>query len=234
MSVARNRDHGSLVPGQPGPSLIAHGAGNTPAAARLALAGAPDFLEVDLWVHGNRFEARHERAFYPAPLLFEKWYLRWAPRPPFGLAELLMETAGRAGIFLDLKNGGDIAARLIREAIDWAADGLRLVASSQHWSLLRTVKRLCPEVDVFYSIDVEPKLDLFLSIAERDLEPRGVSCNQELLTADVIDRLHRLGLLVVAWTVDDVERAAALDCWGIDGITTQRVAEVRERLRAGR
>ena len=53
-----------------------------------------DFIEVDLWVHHGRFEARHERRF-PAslPLLFEKWYLRTAPRTPFGLADLL-EAAG--------------------------------------------------------------------------------------------------------------------------------------------
>ena len=36
-----------------------------------------------------------------------------------------------------------------------------------------------------------------------------------------------LALLVVAWTVDDIDRAAELVGWGVDGLTTHRVAEMR-------
>lgn len=219
-----------LVPGLKGPALIAHGAGNTAAKARLAIAEIADFLEVDLWVHRGRFEARHERAFYPLPLWWEKWYLRLAPRHPFGLAELLRETAGKTRVLLDLKNGGAEAARLIRRALDVAGDGRDLVGSSQYWPILRAVREVAPEVAVLYSIDVRAKLDLFLSIAGREPEPRGVSCQQRLLTRETVRRLHDSGLAVVAWTVDDLDRAQELAEWGVDGITTHRVAEIRERL----
>lgn len=192
-------------------------------------AGA-DFLEIDLWVHAGRFEARHERAMYPIPLLFEKWYLRWAPRKPFGLAELLQETAGKASVFLDLKNGGEEAARLVRRSLDEAGAPIRLAASSQQWNVLRAVRRLSPEVDTFYSIDVAPKLDLFLSVSERDTQPRGVSCRHSLLSKAIVGRIHERGLLVVAWTVDDLDRTVELRDWGVDGITTHRVKEVREEL----
>lgn len=213
------------------PALIAHAAGNTVVLARSAIGAAADFLEVDLWVHRGRFEARHERrAVFPLPVLFEKWYLRWAPRKPFGLAELLQEVEGRAAIFLDLKNGGSTAAQLVRRSISQAIDPPRVVASSQQWSALRTLATLAPEVDLFYSIDVHSKLDLFLSVSQRDLRPRGVSCRHTLLSPGLIDELHRRDLLVVAWTVDDPDRAVELVRWAVDGITTHNVLALRERI----
>lgn len=219
-----------LRPGHRGPALIAHAAGNSVKLARAAIDAGADFLEVDLWVHKGRFEARHERAAYPLPVLFEKWYLRRAARRPYGLAELLRENSGRAGIFLDLKNGGETAAELVRRSIDDAGAATHVIASSQQWAILRGVQRLCPEVETFYSIDVRAKLDLFLSIVDRDRQPRGVSCRHELLTAALVQRLHERGMLVAAWTVDEVERANVLSAWGVDGITTHRVAELREAL----
>lgn len=219
---------GVLIPGLDGPALIAHGGGNTEALARSAVADLVDFVEVDLWVHKGRFEARHERAAYPFPFLFEKWYLHRRPRKPFGLAELLEETAGRTRIFLDLKNGGESTARLVRRSLDQVGPDIHMAASSQDWHMLRAVGHLCPEVDLFYSIDVRPKLDLFLSVIERDEQPRGVSCEHTLLTEPLVGQLHERGLSVVAWTVDDLDRARELTVWGVNGITTHHAALFRQ------
>jgi glycerophosphoryl diester phosphodiesterase len=87
-------------------------------------------------------------------------------------------------------------------------------------------------VALFYSIDVQAKLDLFLSVSARDDHPSGVSCRHTLLDKDVIDRIHALGLQVVAWTVDDPRRAEELARMGVDGITTHRVSAMRELLGA--
>jgi len=220
----------SLLPGRKGPALIAHGFGNSLELAREAIAQKADYLEVDLWVHRGRFEARHERAAYPLPFLFEKWYLRRLPREPFGLAELLRETAGRARVFLDLKNGDSTAARLVRKSLDEAGPGVGLAASSQQWRTLRSIKEFAPEVDLFYSIDVLAKLDLFLSIMERDGMPRGISCRHQLLSEALVERLHARGLAVVAWTVDDADRARELVRWGVDGITTHQAKLFREEI----
>lgn len=219
-----------LITGRDGPAFIAHGAGNSERLAREAIADSADFLEVDLWVHDGRFEARHERAAYPLPFLFEKWYLRRIPRVPFGLAELLKETAGRARIFLDLKNGGATAAALVRRSLDEAGGGTELAASAQQWDILRAIHEVAPEVDLFYSIDVRAKLDLFASVIDRDVRPRGISCRHELLSEGAVAALHDRGVAVVAWTVDDVERAHELASWGVDGITTHRTGELRTAL----
>jgi len=223
-----------LAPGHAGPALIAHGAGNSRELVREALSDQPDFLEVDLWVHHHRFEARHERAAYPLPLLVEKWYLRVVPRHPFSLHDLLIETGPAAGIFLDLKNGAEEAAALVRRSLDSAPGHPRVLASSQQWRLLRALRVTCPEVDCFYSIDVLPKLDLFLSIADRDAVPHGVSCEHSLLTRPLVERLHDRGFSVIAWTVDEPDRARELIAWGVDGITTRCVAEIRTALKLPR
>jgi glycerophosphoryl diester phosphodiesterase len=219
-----------LIPGRPGPALIAHGAGNSDSLARAAIADGADFVEVDLWVHNGRFEARHERAAYPLPFLFEKWYLRRIPRVPFGLAELLKATAGRTRIFLDLKNGDALPARFVRHSLDEAGAGVTLAASAQQWHILRALHEVAPEVDLFYSVDVRAKLDLFLSVIDRDVRPRGISCRHNLLSEATIAELHARGLAVVAWTVDDMDRARELLEWGVDGITTHHPREIRREL----
>ncbi|MCL6643972.1 MAG: glycerophosphodiester phosphodiesterase [Dehalococcoidia bacterium] len=222
-----------FAPEIPRPVLIAHGGGNTPSAAAAALAAGADLLEVDLWLHRGRFEARHERRIRFFPFLVETWYLKRLPSAHFGLEQLLelAATAG-AGVLLDLKDGGRDAAPALRDLL--AAPGPRppVVASSQSWNILRALSEAVPALPLLYSIDVRAKLDLFLAVAERDPLPRGISCRHTLLARPVVEQLRAAGLAVVAWTVDDLERARELADWGVDGITTHRVAEFRDAFRA--
>ncbi len=220
------------IPARHGPALIAHMAGNTARQVRAAIEEVADFVEVDLWAHRGRLEARHARALYPLPLWFEEWTtVRRAPRRPFTLAGLLAETSGRTGVFLDLKNGRDEPARLVRAVLD-SAGGFPgpLVASSQRWGTLRGLQQLVPEAGLYYSIDVRAKLDLFRSVMERDLRPAGISCRHTLLDEGIVQEMHDRGLKVVAWTVDEPARAEELAAWGADGITTHRVIELRSHL----
>lgn len=225
------RDNALTVAGHSRPALIAHSAGNGARAAGAALDVGADFLEVDLWVHRGRFEVRHERrVFFRIPLLFEMWYLKLTPRRPFGLDDLLQQSAGRAGIFLDLKNGGEDAARLVREALDAFPDTRPVLASSQSWSLLRELRERCPETHVLYSVDVPEKLDLLFQVMERDTVPFGVSCRHTLLTEEVMARFRERNLVVCAWTVNDPERAVELARLGVAAIATDNVLPVSAAL----
>jgi glycerophosphoryl diester phosphodiesterase len=209
------------------PAIIAHKGGNgSPGFAAAVDAGA-DLVETDLWVHRGRFEARHERALYPIPLLYESRRLKRRPGR-FDLATEIERLGGRAELFLDLKNGPGTAGALIAQALARLPAETRLAASSPSWHILREVYDAAPEVELFYSVDIPARLDLLLSVLERDARPTGVSCRHSLLTQAVIERLQRRGLLVVAWTVDDPERAAELARQGVDAITTHRVAELHD------
>ncbi len=216
-----------------GPAIIAHRGGNTPRKVRDALSHVADHLEVDLWVEDGKFEARHDRLLRPFPILWGGLYrFRLAPKQPFGLADLLSETGNEAGILLDLKNGGQAAGQLVRRSIDEAAHVPRIAASSQLWSVLRGLGEAAPEVDLFYSIESVARFDLFLSVVERDARPVGVSCKHTVLTEERIGMLHDRGFLVIAWTVDDADRAMELARWGVDGLTTNVVPRMRDRFSA--
>lgn len=227
MDVPRAPAIGAFAGSRAEPMLIAHQAGNSLSNLKDALTFSADLVEVDLWVHNGRLEARHERRVAGVPLLFEKWYLRFAPLHPFGLAELIAGVGGRAGVFLDLKNDGEGAATLIRRSIVAAGSPIRIAASAQQWAILRSIARVVPEVDLFYSVDVRAKLDLFLAVADRDMRPRGISCNHALLTEARVQALKRRNLMVVAWTVDDPARGAELVSWGVDALTTNNLAGMR-------
>ncbi|WP_322794997.1 glycerophosphodiester phosphodiesterase [Tepidiforma sp.] len=213
------------------PFLIAHGAGNSPALARAAIAERPDAIEVDLWLHRGRFEARHERRIRFFPFLVETWYIKRPHSPHFGLQELLDLTAGSGtALLLDLKNGGREAARALHRILEYRAESPPILASSQSWQLLRALRELQPGLPLLYSIDVRAKLDLFLAVADRDPHPAGISCRHTLLDEPTIRALRARGIAVIAWTVDDLDRASDLAAWGVDGITTHRVAELRAAL----
>ncbi len=233
MTAGHTRPANTLNPRRPGPAIIAHQGGNTPLKLRDALSYLADHIEVDLWVEDGHFEARHDPLLRPLPLLWRGWArFAFAPKRPFGLADLLSGTSDSVGIFLDMKNGGQAAGKLLRNSIDAAGHAPRIAASSQLWSVLRGIGKHAPEVDIFYSIDVRAKLDLFFSVSHRDARPRGVSCKHTLLNEPLVRAFHERGYLVVAWTVDDGNRAMELARWGVDGITTNTVPRIRDRFSA--
>ncbi|MDE2933649.1 MAG: glycerophosphodiester phosphodiesterase [Chloroflexota bacterium] len=213
------------------PALIAHGGGNGPDPVLEALAASAPFIEVDLWLHRGRLEARHERRVPgPVPLLYEFWYLTPAPRPPYHLEDLLLACEGRASVLLDLKNGLGKLAPVLRQTLAAFGRGVNVVASSQNWPLLREVKVACPQLDLYYSIDTPDQFDLFQSVMLHDPLPAGVSCRHTLLDRRIVRDFHDAGLAVAAWTVDDGDRARDLVRWGVDAITTNRVEEIRAAL----
>lgn len=207
------------------PYIIGH-RGNTIEQSMQFLGMSADFVETDLWVHRNRFESRHERALYPLPILFEKWYVK-RRSGPYSLAETAEAIGERGWLFLDLKNGGESVVPLIRETRE-RLPALPISASGSDWGTLRALSDGVPDIDVFYSMEVPERLDLFLSVIERDLRPLGVSIRARLLSKGLVEHLHGLGLRVVAWTVDEADRARRLAGWGVDAITTHHPAEIRE------
>ncbi|MCY3603139.1 MAG: glycerophosphodiester phosphodiesterase [Chloroflexi bacterium] len=213
------------------PTLIAHGGGNGPDPVLKALASRAPYVEVDLWLHRGRLEARHERRVPgPFPLLYEFWYLTPAPRPPYHLEDLLLACEGRASVLLDLKNGLGKLAPVLRQTLAAFGRGVDVVASSQNWPLLREVKVACPQLELYYSIDTPDQFDLFQSVMLHDPLPAGVSCRHTLLDRRIVRDFHDAGLAVAAWTVDDGDRARDLVRWGVDAITTNQVEEIRAAL----
>jgi glycerophosphoryl diester phosphodiesterase len=214
------------------PAIIAHAAGNTAKTLAIALDSDVDYVEVDVWFRSMDFDVRHERRLGRFPLLYEKWYLSRPPSTPFTLLQLFESLDGRAGVFLDIKNGHREAAETVAAILESAPAGTQVAASSQWWRVLRHLHEIAPQIPLFYSVDAEAKLDLFRSVVLRDHRPAGVSCRATLLTEPIVQELKSRGLRVAAWTVDDLSRAAQLASWGVDGITTHHPGDVHTLLTA--
>lgn len=52
-----------------------------------------------------------------------------------------------------------------------------------------------------------------------------------LVSVEIVDRLHRRGLGVFAWTVDDESEMRRLIATGVNGIVTNRLAALAEVVR---
>jgi glycerophosphoryl diester phosphodiesterase len=190
-----------------------------------------DYLEIDLWVHRGRFEARHERRLpFHLPGIYERWYLHRPPADRDPLGTILHACEEHTGLLLDIKNGNHLPSTMVARALAKWEQTAAVAASSQHWPALRAIARAAPAVAVYYSVDVVAKLDLLFSVARRDPLPAGISCRHSLLTREVVERLHDEGLAVIAWTVDNEKRAVQLAEMGVDAITTHRVRELRAEI----
>jgi len=212
------------------PLNIAHRTPSGRAECQALADGGAGVFELDLMLAADdRIVVSHE-----VPLLTAVPWLRHdGPRPAFGryptgppLEAVLDALPAGVEVLLDLKcDRGAEAARLVRRVLGFGLDPARCHVSSRNWASMR------PLADAGFRTWCSIAHPLSLRAA---LEGRAagyaVTVRYPMLTAAVVDRLHRLGK-VMAWTVNDPDRARALVEAGVDGITSDR-AEVFAALRS--
>jgi glycerophosphoryl diester phosphodiesterase len=76
---------------------------------------------------------------------------------------------------------------------------------------------------------VDPPDELIETCRRAGLDGLDLAANSQL-TAELVDRMHRLGLALCVWTIDDPEHTRKLVDLGVDGITTNRPGWLREQL----
>ena len=200
----------------------AHRAGNEVHLLQHALSANVDWIEVDIWYAHGRLHARHERALWRLPILYDRWRVRLRPRL-LPLAELLRIVGRRAGIFIDLKGlHPRLPAAIVRVVRE--ADAIERVAvCGQNWELLDEVGRLEPRIPLYYSFGNAQHTALYRARDALGSRATGVSVARWLLDEKTVARFHADGLRVIAWTVNDADEAARLTGWGVDGITSDRL-----------
>lgn len=204
---------------------IAHRAGNERGAVASALAAGVDWIEADIWYAQGRLQARHERALWRLPVLYDKWSVRLRPRL-LGLADLLRLTDEHGThIFVDVKGlHPRLPAAIARTVRDAGALG-RVAVCGQYWPVLDAIGREEPAIPVYHSIGRPEQMALYRQqpAASTDTCAAGLSVARSLLTTDDVHALHARGLRIVAWTVNNADEAAKLARWGVDGITSDRL-----------
>jgi glycerophosphoryl diester phosphodiesterase len=207
---------------------IAHRAGNNLHEVENALEARVDAIECDFWHARGRLALRHERKLPGLPVIFDRWYFRFA----FGelsLRTLLQEINFRAELFLDIKSRSPRAADAVLALYaDNAAMMPHTLVSSTRWQLLDRIAQQRTDMELFYSVSRRPAIDALIRRAGRDQPPAGTSIRHTLVTQDVVKKLHDAGLQIFAWTVNTHHRAEELLSWGVDGIISDDLDVLNE------
>lgn len=81
---------------------------------------------------------------------------------------------------------------------------------------MRVLRELLPEQELYYLCSVYNE-DIFKALKQYGLH---VDIYYKALTKEIVEELHREGILVNCWTCDDPEEARQLVSWGVDFITS--------------
>lgn len=149
------------------------------------------------------------------------------------LAQVLALARGRVRVNLDLKEG-DIAAdalAAVREAD--MLDAVTFISFlPETWDALA---RLSPESPIVHLVDSATSLaGLAMGEAGSQSVAAGVGAPYGLVSPELVERMHRHGYGVFAWTVDDDAEMRRLIDAGVNGIVTNRPGALAEVLRQRR
>jgi glycerophosphoryl diester phosphodiesterase len=208
---------------------------NTLASVRSAAGRGADAVEVDVRVTRDG-----------APVLLHDATLErlWGHRLPLsGLTrEQVAELTGggvpalrdvllgtRARLQLDLPGADAAAVRAMAEVVRdcGAADRVYWTGSPTAMLHVRAADPAAEIAMTWKSVAPAPP-----ALVEA-VRPRWINYRFGVLTPQLVERAHRDGMLVAAWTVDTGVRMRRLMRYGVDALTTNRV-DVLTRLRARR
>jgi glycerophosphoryl diester phosphodiesterase len=153
-----------------------------------------------------------------------------APGAPLLRDALALIGQTRAGIMLDLKQGG--MAEAIAAMLDEHADGRKVIASGAGHEVLR-LKRMRPTILAGRTWPPKtaagvPFLEHALGALRRAQLPGAVDqllegydllvAHHRSISPRVVAACHVRQRLVYAWTIDDPRRIERLGAWGVDGV----------------
>ncbi len=153
---------------------------------------------------------------------------------PMTLEEYLYLFGKRFRFWFDIKNRG-IEEKLL-ELIDRYDIERPIVVSSGYYDVLKRIKELEPRIAVFLgNVSFYP---VSSSIVE-EVGADGISIELSYVDKHLIDIMHSEGLMVAAWTVNDVELLPRLVELGVDIVLTDYplealrvLEEIRSRSRS--
>ncbi len=156
--------------------------------------------------------ALHRAGGVPPGLHRDGWRLSRTVRAE-PLAAVLDRVPPPARVLVDLKTETPAAAAAVAEAAA-AAPG-RWLASCKRWDLLPVLA--AAGVPTWRSVATRRAL---AAVLRAPADARPVTVRHSYLDRSTVDRLRAVTAEVVAWTVNDVRRAAQLAWLGVTGLTS--------------
>jgi glycerophosphoryl diester phosphodiesterase len=183
------------------------------ASLRVAVARGAPVVEVDVLVVRGRLYARHDAvpssvgSSVPSPRLGEIW------------DALGPETA----VHLDLKSQGRRAVAAVAAFVD-AHPGREVSISSPDAATLAALDARDVDAALLLSLRTPRELAALAARPELLAGIDGVAIREDLVDGETAAWLTADGLRVVAWTVDDPDRARELAALGVTELTTDSLA----------
>jgi len=163
---------------------------------------------------------------------------QWAGEKIPTLAEVLQILPADKRLVIEIKTGPEILPELKRvlDVADKKPEQLVLIAFN--YEVVKQAKPLFPKVDVYWlaSAGADKKTGKVVTIEElirkaKAAGAEGLDLNYKFpIDAAFVSQVHSAGLKLYVWTVDDADVARKLVAAGVDGITTDRPAWLREQL----
>lgn len=155
------------------------------------------------------------------------------------LAEALATIPERGRCFIELKTGSEAVPELVKVV---AASGKRaeqLAIISFNAESLAEAKRKLPQHPAYWIVSVKKdKATGVLAPTVEELIARAKAINADGLdlsvppTPDYVEPIKAAGLKLFVWTINDVAIARKFVELGVDGITTDRAAWLKEQLQS--
>jgi glycerophosphoryl diester phosphodiesterase len=150
-------------------------------------------------------------------------------RIPF-LEEVMATIPKGKVLFIEVKTDTVIIPYLV-EVLASFPDKSRLVVISFDFDVCAMMKKEIPAIPVFwlhYTLSGSYQTKWINLAVDAGLD--GLNFRYKGISQDYVEAVHRSGMKMFAWTVDDPEDASGLIEIGIDGITSNRPAWLREQL----
>jgi glycerophosphoryl diester phosphodiesterase len=143
-------------------------------------------------------------------------------------------------LFIEIKCGAEILPALER-VLRKVRSPSQIAIIGFDWETMREAKALFPQSEVYWlsafkreraNRNRKPSTDRLIERA-RAAKLDGLDLlNSGRINAALVRKVHRAGIKVYVWTVDNPGRAQKLAALGIDGITTNRPGWLRRRMAA--
>ena len=156
------------------------------------------------------------------------------------LEEVLETVPVGSRLFIEIKAGVKIVPHVVEILKQWRYTHKRAVVIAFSFDVASSIKKALPGIPVYWLVNFEksrqdgswgPDVD---SVIRRTKEAGldGLNTNYTpLLTRELVARVHAEGLGYYVWTVNDPADARTLREIGVDGITTDRPAWLRQQMR---
>lgn len=194
---------------------VAHNAGNGGPATSLAVDHGADIIEIDVVAYEGKLYAAHN-----AP---PGWLPTSAYKGPT-LATAWKRASEARFIQLDLKETSASTVRKIVRFLEQRQDGPRVMISARDIDALDQIKTERPEVIAMLSIGDASALERLMDNPDYADLINGVTVRASLLDAETVDWLQDHGMLVIAWTVNDLTTTNDMLALGVDALVTDNLA----------